>query len=336
MIVARARLMAPLAGRGRMVSVQLSAAEALRVIESETADLAVAAMNGPNATVLSGERSALERAVRGLEARGVSCRWVPVDYAFHSPQMGPLRGPLVQALDGLTARLPRSVARLDGDRRAREGRGLRRSLLGTQHPRAGQPRGRGADDGAARCHDLRGDRAAARARRRGDPVPRIHRRARRDARLAASGPARAGRDARCCRPPLGARPRRRLVGSPGRPRSERPSSPDAVGARVSSAARAQADCRGARVGRTGGTPAPRTTPVHRDADLRDPGRGRDAGVPRGSSNPRTSRAPRDRPDRAGDGRGRRGVRRPPSRRGLDHQGAAGARCGAHRAGHRVR
>ena len=89
----RGRLMHEAAGRGRMAAVEVSperAAEALRAYEQR---LAVAAVNGPESVVLSGEPEALASVVAAFEAQGVTCRMLPVDYAFHSPQMaGAARG----------------------------------------------------------------------------------------------------------------------------------------------------------------------------------------------------------------------------------------------------
>ena len=83
----RGRLMHEAAGRGRMAAVEVSverAAEALRGYEQR---LSVAAVNGPASVVVSGEPEAMARVVAAFEAQGVTCRMLPVDYAFHSPQM---------------------------------------------------------------------------------------------------------------------------------------------------------------------------------------------------------------------------------------------------------
>jgi acyl transferase domain-containing protein/aryl carrier-like protein len=108
-VVHRARLMQRTEGRGRMVSVELREAEALRAVAASAARIAVAAVNAPTTTVLAGDGDALAGLVAALEARGVGCQWLPVSYAFHSPQMDALRVPLVEALSGLS---PSSSPRL--------------------------------------------------------------------------------------------------------------------------------------------------------------------------------------------------------------------------------
>ncbi len=105
----RARLMIPSAGKGKMVAVALGEREALRALNGEEGEVAVAATNSPSSTVLSGEPEALADVVRRLEACGVECRSLPVRYAFHGPQMDPFRPDLVRALEGLSpgeARVP--------------------------------------------------------------------------------------------------------------------------------------------------------------------------------------------------------------------------------------
>ena len=105
-VVHRARLMDGATGGGRMVSVELPAADAAHAIAPYREQLAVAAMNGPDSTVLAGAPEALARVVEGLQIRGITCRWLPVDYAFHSPQMEPFREPLGRALAGLAPDVP--------------------------------------------------------------------------------------------------------------------------------------------------------------------------------------------------------------------------------------
>src|SRR5450755_4445084 len=60
--------------------------------------LAVAAVNGPAATVVSGEPAALAELAAACEAAGVRTRPVPVDYASHSPQVEQIRAEILAAL----------------------------------------------------------------------------------------------------------------------------------------------------------------------------------------------------------------------------------------------
>jgi NADPH:quinone reductase-like Zn-dependent oxidoreductase/NADP-dependent 3-hydroxy acid dehydrogenase YdfG len=55
-------------------------------------------VNGPKNVVLSGETAALEAALKDLDARGVTHRMLPVEYAFHSAQMAPFQARLAERL----------------------------------------------------------------------------------------------------------------------------------------------------------------------------------------------------------------------------------------------
>lgn len=86
-VVARAMAMKDQAGRGKMVAVDMTEAEALAALQGESAEVGVAACNGPRSVVLAGETSALQNVVAKLENQGVKTKELRVDYAFHSPQM---------------------------------------------------------------------------------------------------------------------------------------------------------------------------------------------------------------------------------------------------------
>ena len=61
-------------------------------------------MNSPSSVTLSGEAGPLEELAALLEARGVFCRFLKVQYAFHSAQMDPIRDELLAALEGIRPR----------------------------------------------------------------------------------------------------------------------------------------------------------------------------------------------------------------------------------------
>jgi myxalamid-type polyketide synthase MxaE and MxaD len=100
----RSRLLARTHGQGAMVSVELPPSRVTELLAGQEAHLCVAAHNGPSTTVLAGDRGALKRLVASLESQDVSCRWVRVDVASHSPAMEPLLPELRQVLGGVRAR----------------------------------------------------------------------------------------------------------------------------------------------------------------------------------------------------------------------------------------
>jgi acyl transferase domain-containing protein/trans-aconitate methyltransferase/acyl carrier protein len=99
----RGRLMEQAAGCGKMVSVEIPLAEAEKELQNYADRLAIAAINSPTTTVFSGESAALEEVVHSFQQRKVICRMLPVNFAFHSPQMEPYRVDLVRSLEGLKA-----------------------------------------------------------------------------------------------------------------------------------------------------------------------------------------------------------------------------------------
>ncbi|HBL27314.1 MAG TPA: polyketide synthase, partial [Acidobacteria bacterium] len=95
-ICRRSRLALQVRGRGAMAVVELSAADAAAALAGVT-EVAVAARNSPRSTVLSGDARALDAVLERLEAQGVFCRRVKVDFASHCSQVDPLL-PELQAL----------------------------------------------------------------------------------------------------------------------------------------------------------------------------------------------------------------------------------------------
>ncbi len=95
---------AELSGRGGMVSVAASAADAAGLAEPWGGALSVAAQNGPESTVVSGDPEALDGLLAACAERGVRARRIPVDYASHSAQVDRLRDRLRTNLAGITPR----------------------------------------------------------------------------------------------------------------------------------------------------------------------------------------------------------------------------------------
>ncbi|MEP7121035.1 MAG: type I polyketide synthase [Byssovorax sp.] len=99
----RGRIMQKATGLGKMAWVALPPADAEKAIAGREAVLAIAAVNDPASVVLSGEAAALDEVVATLSGRGVECRALKVNYAFHSPQMDTLARELVEALGRIEA-----------------------------------------------------------------------------------------------------------------------------------------------------------------------------------------------------------------------------------------
>ncbi|UED83922.1 type I polyketide synthase [Streptomyces profundus] len=93
-----------LSGLGGMVSVVEPASAVETRIAAWGERLSVAVVNGPSATVVSGEPAALDELLAACDAEGVRARRVPVDYASHSAQVERLRERILGDLAGITPR----------------------------------------------------------------------------------------------------------------------------------------------------------------------------------------------------------------------------------------
>jgi acyl transferase domain-containing protein/NAD(P)-dependent dehydrogenase (short-subunit alcohol dehydrogenase family)/acyl carrier protein len=103
----RSRVVSRMAGAGEMAMVQISAPEAEAALVGYEAEVSVAAKNSRRSTVLSGSPKALGEVLSRLEAKGVFCKRVKVDYASHGPQVDGLRDELLSSLGEVTAAAPR-------------------------------------------------------------------------------------------------------------------------------------------------------------------------------------------------------------------------------------
>jgi acyl transferase domain-containing protein/acyl carrier protein len=103
----RGRFMQEATGGGRMTAVEIGRDEAAQLVKPFAGRVSIAAVNARSSCVLSGDAGAIDSIVAGLTARGVLCRPLPVNYAFHSAQMESAAGKLAQALGRVTSSAPR-------------------------------------------------------------------------------------------------------------------------------------------------------------------------------------------------------------------------------------
>ncbi|WP_432280756.1 type I polyketide synthase [Streptomyces luomodiensis] len=103
-VALRSRALTALAGGGGMVSVAVSADDAVALLEPWEGRVGVAAVNGPSSVVVSGDAAALDEFVAACEADGVRARRVEVDYASHSAHVDQLHEELLDRLRGLEPR----------------------------------------------------------------------------------------------------------------------------------------------------------------------------------------------------------------------------------------
>ncbi len=94
----RGRTMDLASSQGAMVAAGLSADEVPRWLQGIEDQVALAAINGPSSVTISGDSHAIEDLAQRLDDQGVFCRRLAVEYAFHSPQMDPVRDELLRSL----------------------------------------------------------------------------------------------------------------------------------------------------------------------------------------------------------------------------------------------
>lgn len=97
----RGNAMQQLAGDGGMAALTCGEIDAQSLLDR---DVVIAALNGPQQTVVAGPGAAIERVIEKARARGIGATRVPVAAAFHSPMMQPAAAPLRDYIAKLGAR----------------------------------------------------------------------------------------------------------------------------------------------------------------------------------------------------------------------------------------
>ncbi|NNH73587.1 type I polyketide synthase [Nocardia uniformis] len=107
LVVARGRLMGELPEGGAMLAVAVDEADANEIIGGLDADLSLAAVNGPAATVLSGATATINAVEQELAAKGIQTTRLRVSHAFHSARMDPMLAEFRTIAEALTYNPPR-------------------------------------------------------------------------------------------------------------------------------------------------------------------------------------------------------------------------------------
>ncbi|MEM9271461.1 MAG: amino acid adenylation domain-containing protein [Cyanobacteria bacterium P01_F01_bin.143] len=106
LIAARGRLMQALPQDGAMLSMLASEEGAIAVIEPYKQEVSIAAINGPQSVVVSGEKAAIKSINQILESKGIKAKGLTVSHAFHSQMMEPMLAEFAQVAQTVNFKQP--------------------------------------------------------------------------------------------------------------------------------------------------------------------------------------------------------------------------------------
>ncbi|NEO43855.1 MAG: SDR family NAD(P)-dependent oxidoreductase [Moorea sp. SIO4A3] len=106
LIAHRGRLMQQLSSGGEMVAVMASYEKVNQLIAPYSEQVAIAAINGPVSTVVSGAAEGIKTVKDSLEAQGIKTKQLQVSHAFHSPLMEPMLAEFEEVASQITYNQP--------------------------------------------------------------------------------------------------------------------------------------------------------------------------------------------------------------------------------------
>ena len=107
LVAARGRLMQQLPAGGAMAAVMADEARVREAIAPFADRVAIAALNGPANTVISGEGAAVTQVLEALAAKQITAQRLVVSHAFHSPLMDPMLYAFERVAAGIAYSTPR-------------------------------------------------------------------------------------------------------------------------------------------------------------------------------------------------------------------------------------
>ncbi|MCP4111796.1 MAG: SDR family NAD(P)-dependent oxidoreductase [Desulfobacteraceae bacterium] len=106
LISARGRLMQVLPNGGKMAAVRCDEETANRFLEELGDSVSIAALNGPDQTVISGDGALVEEVAGKMKEQGFDIKFLNVSHAFHSPLIAPVLDEYLQTAKTLTLLSP--------------------------------------------------------------------------------------------------------------------------------------------------------------------------------------------------------------------------------------
>src|SRR5690606_37584499 len=117
LIEARSRLMQALPANGSMVALFANEAQVAQAIAPYAKTVAIAALNAPEMTVISGLAEDVQTLVKDFAAQGIRAVSLNVSHAFHSPLMQPMMAQFRAVAESITYAAPqvRLISNLTGE-----------------------------------------------------------------------------------------------------------------------------------------------------------------------------------------------------------------------------
>ena len=106
LIAVRGQLMQQLPAGGKMAVIFAPQADVQEAIAAHSDKVAVAVVNGPENTVISGDGQIVDELVRQFEHRDIKSQRLTVSHAFHSPLMEPMLEEFEDIADGIDYHVP--------------------------------------------------------------------------------------------------------------------------------------------------------------------------------------------------------------------------------------
>ncbi|MEM9217871.1 MAG: aminotransferase class I/II-fold pyridoxal phosphate-dependent enzyme [Cyanobacteria bacterium P01_F01_bin.150] len=106
LMAARGRLMQALPSGGMMVSVMARVEQVKGLLGDQGDRLSIAAINGPNSTVIAGAEASIRPLFEQFDKKGIQYKQLRVSHAFHSPLMEPMLEEFQQVAESISFNLP--------------------------------------------------------------------------------------------------------------------------------------------------------------------------------------------------------------------------------------
>lgn len=106
-VAQRARLMQSLPAGGEMWMVQAAETDVRSLLKGHEKSVSIAAINGPQSTVISGDASAIAGLIELCQKQKIRTQRLATSHAFHSPLMTPILDAFAETFEGIELQPPR-------------------------------------------------------------------------------------------------------------------------------------------------------------------------------------------------------------------------------------